>query len=82
MATHKHLGMILDSKLSYENQLQSVFSHTHKKRKDSLETRAPFLIFSLELEIPGVAVQGKHQNNEKWLLSVRNFLVEMISRLC
>ena len=26
MATHKHLGMILDSKLSYENHLQLVFS--------------------------------------------------------
>ena len=29
-ATHKHLGMILDSKLSYENHLQSVFSRVNK----------------------------------------------------
>ena len=29
-ATHKHLGMILDSKLSYENHLQSVFSTVNK----------------------------------------------------
>ena len=29
-ATHKHLGMILDSKLSYENHLQSVFSTINK----------------------------------------------------
>ena len=29
-ATNKHLGMILDSKLSYENHLQSVFSRVNK----------------------------------------------------
>ena len=29
-ATHKHLGMILDSKLSYENHLQSAFSRVNK----------------------------------------------------
>ena len=33
-------------------------SHSHKKREDSLETRAVLLIFFLELEIYGVAVQG------------------------
>ena len=36
--------------------------HSHKKRKDSLETRAVLLISSLELEISGVAVQRIHQN--------------------
>ena len=35
--------------------------HSHKKRKDSLETRAVLLIFFLELEISGVAVQGIYQ---------------------
>ena len=40
--------------------------HGHKKRKDSLETRAVLLVFFLELEISGVAVQGIHQNSEKW----------------
>ena len=30
MITHKHLGMILDSKLSYENNLQSIFSRENK----------------------------------------------------
>ena len=44
------------------------FKHSHKKRKDSLETRAVLLIFFLELEISGVAVQGIHQNSEKWRL--------------
>ena len=29
-ATHKHLGMILDSKLSYKNNLQSVFRKVNK----------------------------------------------------
>ena len=42
--------------------------HSHKKRKDSLETRAVLLIFSPELEIFGVAVQSIHQNSEKWRL--------------
>ena len=42
--------------------------HSHKKRKDSLEARATLLIFSLELEISGVAVQSMHQNSEKWQL--------------
>ena len=42
--------------------------HSHKKRKDSLETRAVPLIFSPELEIFGVAVQSIHQNSEKWRL--------------
>ena len=30
MATHEHLGMILDSKLIYVNHLQSVFSRVNK----------------------------------------------------
>ena len=34
---------------------------SHKERKDSLETRAVLLIFSLEHEISGVAVQSIHQ---------------------
>ena len=42
-----------------------VSNHSHKKRKDSLETRAALLIFSLEFEIFGVAVQTIHQNSEK-----------------
>ena len=38
-----------------------MYNHSHKKRKDSLETRTVLLIFFLELEISGVAVQGIHQ---------------------
>ena len=34
--------------------------HGHKKQKDNLETRAILLIFPLELEISGVAVQRIH----------------------
>ena len=44
------------------------FEHSHKKRKDSLETRAALLIFSPELEIFEVAVQSIHQNSKKWRL--------------
>ena len=43
-------------------------THSHKKRKDSLETRAVLLIFSFQLEISRVAVQRIHQNREKWRL--------------
>ena len=39
--------------------------HKHKKQKVSLETRAVWFIFSLELEISGVAVQGIHQSSKK-----------------
>ena len=42
--------------------------HSHKKRKDSLETRFVLLISSLELEISGVATQSIHQNSKKWRL--------------
>ena len=38
--------------------------HSHKKWKDSLETRAFLPIFSLELEISGVAVQSTYQNGK------------------
>ena len=40
--------------------------HSHKKQKNSLETQVVLLIFSLELEISGVAVQRIHQNSKKW----------------
>ena len=45
-----------------------MYNHSQKKRKDSLGTRAVLLIFSLELEISGLAIQRIHQNSEKWWL--------------
>ena len=42
-----------------------IIKHSHKKRKDNLETRAILMIFLLELEIFGVAVQRIHQNIDK-----------------
>ena len=42
-----------------------MYKHNHKKREDILETRVVLLIFLLELEISGVAVQGIHRNSEK-----------------
>ena len=38
--------------------------HSHKKRKCSLETQGTLLIFSLELETSGLAVQSVHQNSK------------------
>ena len=38
---------------------------SHKKPKDSLETRAALLIFLLKLEISGAAVQSINQNSKK-----------------
>ena len=38
--------------------------HSHKKRKESLKTRAVLLIFFFELEIYGMVLLGIHQNNE------------------
>ena len=52
------------NKFLYLNTSKPV--HSQKKRKDSLETRTVLLIFSLELEISGVAVQSIHQNSKKW----------------
>ena len=45
--------------------VDSYYNHSHKKRKDSLETRAVLLIFSFELEISEVTEQSIHQNSEK-----------------
>ena len=68
------------------NALKVKFHHSHKKRKDSLETRTILLIFSLELEISGVAVQKIQWNSKKWwlfeeLLSENNFEVVLVT-LC
>ena len=42
--------------------------HSHKKQKDSMETQALLMIFWFEFEIPGLAIDRIHQNNEKWWL--------------
>ena len=48
-------------------------NHSHKKRKDSLETRAILLIFSLELEI------SEHPSKQQKMMTfVRNCAVKMI----
>ena len=55
-------------------KLKRHWKPSHKKRKDSLETRGIMLMFSLELEISGVAVQGIHQNNKRsyllWVIAL------------
>ena len=50
------------------NESLSLLKPSHKKRKDSPETRAVLLIFFLELVISGVAVQGTYQNSENHCL--------------
>ena len=57
------------------------FDHSHKKRKDSLETQAVLMIFSLEIEISGVAIQSIHQKQRKMATFVRNCLVKMTLRM-
>ena len=56
-------------------------NHSHKKRKDSLQTRAVLLIFSPELEILGVAVRSIHQNSKKMATFARNCSVNITFRL-
>ena len=62
--------MINNDNTNIIESIKMISNHSHKKRKDTLETRAVLLVFSLELEISGVATQGIHQNSEKWLLSL------------
>ena len=64
-----------------------MYQYSNTKRKVSLETRAALLIFSLELKISGLAVQGIHQNSEKWwfceeLLSENDFEAVLATFCC
>ena len=43
----------------------SSWHYSHKKQKNNLEIQVILLIFSLELEISGLAVQRIHQNSKK-----------------
>ena len=61
------MNMWIIRKNSMKNHfLKKSFLHSHKKQKNTLDTRALLWIFSLELEISGVAVQSIHQNIKKW----------------
>ena len=62
--THAYLTSLT---LTFKWSNQS-FWHSHKKRKDSPETRVAPLILLLEIEISGVAVQSIHRNSQKWRL--------------
>ena len=64
--------------LQEQKRHYSMSKHSHKKRKDSLETWAALLIFSIELEISGVALPRIHQNRKKMLVLVRNCSVKTI----
>ena len=72
--------------VKFRNCLNS-FKHSHKKQKDSLETLAVLLIFSLELEISGVVVQSIHQNSvngdfREELLSEKDFETVLATSCC
>ena len=61
--------------------------HSHQKRNDSQETRAVLLIFSIELDISGMAVQSIDQNSKKWwlceeLLSENDFKTVLSTFCC
>ena len=58
-----------------KRKLAVSLEHSHKKRKDDLETRAVLLILSLEREISGVAVQRQYIKTAKscgcyWLVKM------------
>ena len=55
-------------KLQREAQWVKALYHSHKKGKDNLKTRTALLIFLLELEISGVAVENIHENSKRWWL--------------
>ena len=59
-------------------------NHSHKKRKDNLETRAVLLIFSFELEISGMAYIKILQNGDFWekLLSENEFEAVLTTFCC
>ena len=61
-----HRGVIFTPLDKTKPQAKYCCIYSHKKRKDSLETRVVLLIFSLELGISGVAVQSIYQNSKKW----------------
>ena len=61
-----HYELLANNTIKNESIHLNSWHHSLKKQKDSLEARVVLLIFSLELEISGVAVQRIHQNSEKW----------------
>ena len=60
----------------------AILQHSHKKRKYSLETRAVLLVYWLQLESSGVAVQEIHRNSEKAVLTVRIFFFFIFRCYC
>ena len=54
--------------LNHDGKMDNGCIHSHKKRKNSLETQTILLIFLLELKITVVAVQGIHENSNNGFL--------------
>ena len=60
----------------------AVLQHDHKKWKNCLETRTVLLVFWLELEISGVAVQEIHRNSKKAACSEDFFFLSIFRSCC
>ena len=60
-------NVLIANKMRTQGSKQSMiilifqFKHSHTRRKDRMERRTVLLLFSLELEISGVAIQRIHQ---------------------
>ena len=61
-----HFELLASNTIKTESIHLNSCHHSHKKQKNSLEIQVVLLIFLLELEISGVAVQRIHQNSKKW----------------
>ena len=76
-----HFELLASNIIKNESIHLNSWHHTHKKQKDSLETRVALLIFLLELEISGVASYREYIKTAKnggfceELLSENNFEV-------
>ena len=61
-----HFELLASNTIKNKSIHLNSWHHNHKKQKNSLETQIVLLIFSVELEISGVAVQRIHESSKKW----------------
>ena len=59
-----HFELLASNTIKNKSIHLNSWHHNHKKQKNSLETQVVLLIFSLELEISGVAVQRIYTSNK------------------
>ena len=61
MCATQRTGGVLLKMLKY---FVVILNHSHKKRRDSLDTRVVLLVFLLEFEVSGAALHEIHQNRK------------------